>query len=151
MSCITKVVYLIVLLLRNPFLFFSMKIIALLLRNPLVIFPMKIDADIHFGSMKLNGNQKVTLVNKFQVAELIAFMAKNRDSSYCKVVEVIAETTAPLTPMGELLAKIPSHRADLPPKVLFFFLPHKRRKKFIHEHLTCIKKLESKTSGLVHL
>lgn len=41
----------------------------------------------------------------------MAFMAKNRSLSYCKVVEVIAETTAPLTPMGELLAKIPSQRA----------------------------------------
>lgn len=42
-------------------------------------------------------------------------MAKNRSLSYCKVVEVIAETTAPLTPMEELLAKIPSQRAE--PKV----------------------------------
>ncbi|KAF6158458.1 hypothetical protein GIB67_022055, partial [Kingdonia uniflora] len=37
------------------------------------------------------------------VAELIEFMAKNQSFSYCKVVEVIAETIAPLTPMGELL------------------------------------------------
>ncbi|KAI5661003.1 hypothetical protein M9H77_20326 [Catharanthus roseus] len=50
-------------------------------------------------------------VSNLQVAELMAFMAKNRSLSYCKVVEVIAETTAPLTPMGELLAKIPSQRA----------------------------------------
>lgn len=42
----------------------------------------------------------------------MAFMAKNRSLSYCKVVEVIAETTAPLTPMEELLAKIPSQRDD---------------------------------------
>ncbi|RVX12145.1 Protein TIC 62, chloroplastic [Vitis vinifera] len=65
---------------------------------------------------KLNATPKVTFVNKFQVAELIAFMAKNRGSSYCKVVEVIAETTAPLTPFGELLAKIPSQRVDVSPK-----------------------------------
>ncbi|XP_043708776.1 protein TIC 62, chloroplastic isoform X2 [Telopea speciosissima] len=51
-------------------------------------------------------------VSNLQVAELMAFMAKNRSLSYCKVVEVIAETTAPLTPMGELLAKIPSQRLD---------------------------------------
>ncbi|KAK2978351.1 hypothetical protein RJ640_016453 [Escallonia rubra] len=51
-------------------------------------------------------------VSNLQVAELMAFMAKNRSLSYCKVVEVIAETTAPLTPMGELLAKIPSQRVD---------------------------------------
>ncbi|OVA04573.1 hypothetical protein BVC80_1715g98 [Macleaya cordata] len=51
-------------------------------------------------------------VSNLQVAELMAFMAKNRSLSYCKVVEVIAETTAPLTPMGDLLAKIPSNRVD---------------------------------------
>jgi len=45
----------------------------------------------------------------------MAFMAKNRGLSYCKVVEVIAETTAPSTPMDELLAKIPSQRVE--PKV----------------------------------
>lgn len=49
-------------------------------------------------------------VSNLQVAELMAFMAKNRSISYCKVVEVIAETTAPLTPMGELLTKIPSQQ-----------------------------------------
>lgn len=42
----------------------------------------------------------------------MAFMAKNRSLSYCKVVEVIAETIAPLTPMEELLARIPSQRDD---------------------------------------
>ncbi|GAB4853936.1 hypothetical protein Ancab_018145 [Ancistrocladus abbreviatus] len=52
-------------------------------------------------------------VSNLQVAELIAFMAKNRSLSYCKVVEVIAETTAPLKPMGELLAKLPSQRAEI--------------------------------------
>ncbi|KAK4804479.1 hypothetical protein SAY86_004296 [Trapa natans] len=54
-------------------------------------------------------------VSNLQVAELMAVMAKNRSLSYCKVVEVIAETTAPLTPLEELLAKIPSQRAE--PKV----------------------------------
>uniref|UniRef100_A0A2N9J6U9 NAD(P)-binding domain-containing protein n=1 Tax=Fagus sylvatica TaxID=28930 RepID=A0A2N9J6U9_FAGSY len=52
-------------------------------------------------------------VSNLQVAELMAVMAKNRSLSYCKVVEVIAETTAPLTPMEDLLAKIPSQRADI--------------------------------------
>ncbi|KAB1207223.1 Protein TIC 62, chloroplastic [Morella rubra] len=52
-------------------------------------------------------------VSNLQVAELMAVMAKNRSLSYCKIVEVIAETTAPLTPMEELLAKIPSQRADI--------------------------------------
>ncbi|OAY79357.1 Protein TIC 62, chloroplastic, partial [Ananas comosus] len=47
----------------------------------------------------------------YEVAELMACMAKNRRLSFCKVVEVIAETTAPLLPMEELLAKIPSKRA----------------------------------------
>ncbi|KAJ6409699.1 hypothetical protein OIU84_009238 [Salix udensis] len=51
-------------------------------------------------------------VSNLQVAEFMAFMAKNRGLSYCKVVEVIAETTAPLTPMDELLAKIPSQRVE---------------------------------------
>lgn len=54
-------------------------------------------------------------VSNLQVAELMAFMAKNRSISYCKVVEVIAETTAPLTPMGELLVKIPSQRVEIKP------------------------------------
>lgn len=53
------------------------------------------------------------------MAELLAFMAQNQNLSYCKVVEVVAETTAPLTPMAELLVKIPSKREDLPkPKVI---------------------------------
>lgn len=51
------------------------------------------------------------LVSNLQIAELLAVMAKNPDLSYCKIVEAIAETTAPLTPMEELLAKIPSQRA----------------------------------------
>lgn len=49
-------------------------------------------------------------VSNLQVAELLAFMAKNRKLSFCKVVEVIAQTSAPLTPIEELLAKIPSQR-----------------------------------------
>ncbi|CAI0377142.1 unnamed protein product [Linum tenue] len=49
-------------------------------------------------------------VSNLQVAELIAFMARNQGTSYCKVVEVIAETTAPLTPFDKLLEKIPSQR-----------------------------------------
>ncbi|KAA3485629.1 Protein TIC 62, chloroplastic [Gossypium australe] len=53
------------------------------------------------------------LVSNLQVAELMACMARNRSLSYCKVVEVVAETTAPLRPMEELLAKIPSQRADI--------------------------------------
>ncbi|CAK8576459.1 unnamed protein product [Lathyrus sativus] len=49
-------------------------------------------------------------VSNLQVAELMATMAKNPDLSYCKIVEVIAETTAPLTPAEKLLTKIPSQR-----------------------------------------
>ncbi|CAO2813431.1 unnamed protein product [Amaranthus hypochondriacus] len=49
-------------------------------------------------------------VSNLQVAELLAFMAQNQNLSYCKTVEVVAETTAPLTPMAELLVKIPSKR-----------------------------------------
>lgn len=59
-------------------------------------------------------------INRLKVAELMACMAKKRSLSYCKVVEVVAETTAPLRPMEELLAKIPSQRA--PPKVILFLL-----------------------------
>jgi len=63
--------------------------------------------------------QKLTYSNPLQIAELLAVMAKNRDLSYCKIVEAIAETTAPLTPMEELLAKIPSQRPYISsPKVL---------------------------------
>ncbi|KAJ9152888.1 hypothetical protein P3X46_026397 [Hevea brasiliensis] len=51
-------------------------------------------------------------VSNLQVAELMAVMAKNRGLSYCKVVEVIAETTAPQTPMEKLLEKIPSQRVE---------------------------------------
>lgn len=54
-----------------------------------------------------------------QVAELMAVMARNRGLSFCKVVEVIAETTAPLIPMEELLAKIPSQRPFTQPIEVF--------------------------------
>ncbi|TVU37087.1 hypothetical protein EJB05_10378 [Eragrostis curvula] len=50
------------------------------------------------------------LVSNLQVAELIGFMAKNRKAAYCKVVEAIAETSAPLLPMDQLLSAIPSKR-----------------------------------------
>ncbi|KAL1811918.1 hypothetical protein ACET3Z_021983 [Daucus carota] len=52
-------------------------------------------------------------VSNLQVAELLAFMAQNRSLSYCKVVEAIAETTAPLTPMDKLLEKIPPQRVEV--------------------------------------
>ncbi|GAV67113.1 NAD_binding_10 domain-containing protein [Cephalotus follicularis] len=55
-------------------------------------------------------------VSNLQVAELMAVMAKNPGLSYCKVVEVIAETTAPSIPMEELLLKIPSQRTYYRPK-----------------------------------
>ena len=55
----------------------------------------------------------------------MAFMAKNRSLSYCKVIEVVAETTAPLTPMGELLGQIPSQHVEIKPlkASLYHFLP----------------------------
>lgn len=56
-------------------------------------------------------------VSNLQIAELLAFMAQNRSLSYCKVVEVIAETTAPLTPMNKLLEKITSDRVEVEVKV----------------------------------
>lgn len=65
-----------------------------------------------------------------QIAELLAVTAKNPDLSYCKIVEAIAETTAPLTPMEELLAKIPSQRPYISsPKVLpsLYSLVHSKR------------------------
>ncbi|XP_011088334.2 protein TIC 62, chloroplastic isoform X1 [Sesamum indicum] len=55
-------------------------------------------------------------VSNLQVAELVAFMARNRSLSYCKVVEVIAETTSPLTPLGDLIKKIPSQREEVYPQ-----------------------------------
>lgn len=59
------------------------------------------------------------LVIDLQVAELLACMAKNPQLSCSKIVEVVAETTAPLTPIEKLLEKIPSKRPYVPPpKVL---------------------------------
>nr|GMD11086.1 protein TIC 62, chloroplastic [Ipomoea batatas] len=55
-------------------------------------------------------------VSNLQVAELMAFMVKNPTVSYYKVVEVIAETTAPLTPLGDLLTRIPSKKKVSPAK-----------------------------------
>jgi len=55
------------------------------------------------------------LVIDLQVAELLACMAKNPQLSFSKIVEVVAETTAPLTPIEKLLEKIPSKRPYVPP------------------------------------
>lgn len=55
------------------------------------------------------------LVSNLQIAELIACVAKNRSAAYCKVVEVVAETTAPLLPTEDLLAKVPSDPGRSPP------------------------------------
>ncbi|KAL0559644.1 hypothetical protein IC582_000007 [Cucumis melo] len=52
------------------------------------------------------------LVSNLQVAELMACIAKNPDLSYYKVLEVIAETTAPLISLEDLLRKIPSKVAN---------------------------------------
>ncbi|CAH2053351.1 unnamed protein product [Thlaspi arvense] len=54
-------------------------------------------------------------VSNLQVAELLACMAKNPKLSFSKIVEVVAETTAPLTPIEKLLEKIPSKRLYVPP------------------------------------
>ncbi|XLT57291.1 hypothetical protein HN873_049895, partial [Arachis hypogaea] len=60
-------------------------------------------------------------VSNLQVAELMAVMAKNPDLAYCKIVEVVEETTAPLNPTEELLAKISSQRPYISsPKVCPF-------------------------------
>uniref|UniRef100_A0A453L5R3 NAD(P)-binding domain-containing protein n=1 Tax=Aegilops tauschii subsp. strangulata TaxID=200361 RepID=A0A453L5R3_AEGTS len=55
------------------------------------------------------------LVSNLQVAELIACVAKNRRAAYCKVVELVAETTAPLLPTEDLLARVPSDPGRAPP------------------------------------
>jgi uncharacterized protein YbjT (DUF2867 family) len=55
------------------------------------------------------------LVSNLQIAELIACVAKNRRAAYCKVVEVVAETTAPLLPTEDLLARVPSDPGRAPP------------------------------------
>ncbi|KAH0847923.1 hypothetical protein HID58_091715 [Brassica napus] len=44
-------------------------------------------------------------VSNLQVAELLACMAKNPQLSCSKIVEVVAETTAPLTPIEKLLKR----------------------------------------------
>jgi len=49
-------------------------------------------------------------VSNLQVAELIGCMAANRRAAYCKIVEAVAETTAPLLPTEQLLSTIPSKR-----------------------------------------
>lgn len=54
-----------------------------------------------------------------QVAELLACMAKNPQLSCSKIVEVVAETTAPLTPIEKLLEKIPSKRPYVPPPKVY--------------------------------
>ncbi|XP_009145844.1 protein TIC 62, chloroplastic [Brassica rapa] len=54
-------------------------------------------------------------VSNLQVAELLACMAKNPQLSCSKIVEVVAETTAPLTPIEKLFEKIPSKRPYVPP------------------------------------
>lgn len=61
-------------------------------------------------------------------------MAKNRRLSFCKVVEVIAETTAPLLPMEELLAKIPSKRVGI---LLKPFLPVRQNRNNLIIWLIC--------------
>lgn len=62
----------------------------------------------------------------------MAVMAKNRDLSYCKIVEVIAETTAPLTPLEKLLPKIPSQRPYVySPKVLPYVVHFKVYSKLV--------------------
>lgn len=71
------------------------------------------------GPIKLSQFRYIKLMTlSMQVAELMATMAKNPDLSYCKIVEVIAETTAPLIPAEKLLTRIPSQRPYIPsPKV----------------------------------
>lgn len=69
-------------------------------------------------------------MDPWQVAELMAFMAQNRSLSLCKIIEVIAETTAALTPMGELLSKIPSQRVDTSSSKVFMI--HLQRREKIH-------------------
>lgn len=59
----------------------------------------------------------------------MASMAKNRGLSYCKVVEVIAETTAPLKPMEELLKKIPSQRSGFYSVEVSLLIPNVKDKK----------------------
>ncbi|XP_057730015.1 protein TIC 62, chloroplastic-like [Arachis stenosperma] len=86
---------------------------------------MKLDDGTSGGSQEnadLLNNKRINLtlstegtlfggqVSNLQVAELMTVMAKNPDLAYCKIVEVVAETIAPLNPTEELLAKISSQR-----------------------------------------
>ncbi|MCO5582827.1 hypothetical protein L7F22_036727 [Adiantum nelumboides] len=59
---------------------------------------------------KLFGGQ----VSKLQVAELLASIVENPDVSVNKIVEAIAETTAPFRPIRELLEAIPSKDVSSP-------------------------------------
>ncbi|KAG0627969.1 hypothetical protein M758_2G240600 [Ceratodon purpureus] len=49
-------------------------------------------------------------VSNLQVAELIANCVSNLDRARFKVLEAVAETTAPLRPIEELLAEVPAER-----------------------------------------
>lgn len=46
----------------------------------------------------------------YQVAELIAACVCNLDRTRYKVLEAVAETTAPLRPIEDLLAEVPAER-----------------------------------------
>ncbi|MCO5578619.1 hypothetical protein L7F22_032463 [Adiantum nelumboides] len=59
---------------------------------------------------KLFGGQ----VSNLQVAELLASIVENPDVSVNKIVEAIAETTAPFRPIRELLEEIPSKDVSSP-------------------------------------
>ena len=49
------------------------------------------------------------------MAELIASIVENPDISRDKIVEVVAETTAPLRPIRELLEEIPTYGGQAVP------------------------------------
>ncbi|KAJ7570684.1 hypothetical protein O6H91_01G131300 [Diphasiastrum complanatum] len=51
-------------------------------------------------------------VSNLQVAELLACIAKNLQLGENKILEVVAETTAPLRPIEEMLAEIPEQPRD---------------------------------------
>ncbi|KAH6556975.1 hypothetical protein KP509_1Z144700 [Ceratopteris richardii] len=59
---------------------------------------------------KLFGGQ----VSNLQVAELLASIVENPDVSVNKIIEAVAETTAPLRPIRELLEEIPSEDIAAP-------------------------------------
>jgi hypothetical protein len=62
----------------------------------------------------------------------MAAMAKNRRLSYCKAVEVIAETTAPLLPIEQLLSTVPSQRVSFHfLSLLFLFAFRSRSNKLV--------------------